>query len=131
METANLQIMRACVKCGDRDRFNCGSCKSCHALRKQKRTLANPGKEQADQRRWRYAARNKIIRRIEIRSEPTMITAQNTSQKTHVATKYAGSSVWHWLVEDWQVLSKARNAGMMETVQKRAGADWHLYAWRA
>lgn len=130
METVNLQIMRACVKCGGVDRFNCGSCKSCHALRKRKRTLANPGKEAADQRRWRDAARNKIHSSIEIRTNSTMITAQITNKKTHVATKHAGSSIWHWLVEDWQALSKARNAGMIETVQHRVGADWHLMAWR-
>ena len=129
METANLQIIRACVKCGGVDRFNCGNCKSCHAMRKRKRTLANPVKEAADQRRWRNAARNKIISSIEIRTDPTMITAQITSQKTHVATKYAGSSIWHWLVEDYPALVKARNAGMIETVQKRVGADWHLFAW--
>ena len=59
-----------------------------------------------------------------------MTLDQITNKKTHVATKYAGSSVWHWLVEDYLALVKARNAGMIETVQYHIGADWYLLAWR-
>jgi hypothetical protein len=47
--------VKPCRKCGARERYNSGECKSCHRKRSRKRREANPEKELARVRKWQQS----------------------------------------------------------------------------
>ena len=110
-----------------------------------KRRQANPGKEAtynheyylanrekilARKKRLRQAARQKLFVVPENGILSFMTLDQIGTKKIHIATRYYGSGMWHWLIDDWFTFAKQKNLGDFETVQVRDGKDWKLMAWR-